>query len=370
MVVLFGFAPQVKADSTDLSITGNGGNSSNQVNVTTASQTTVQQSNTAAVNTTVNATQNTGNNSASNNSGNTSVTTGNTASQTAVSTTANNSIVDGGCNCSNSTATNITVSGNGSGSQNAANYANTSQTTMVVSNTATITNTITETADTGDNHADNNTGSVVIHTGDISVHNAVSNNINSAKVNGGRSDSDSVSLSVSGNGSGSVNSVHITNGDNRIISITNVSHISNVVSSDLNTGGNTANGNTGVVDITTGNILFDTQINTTANTGSVEETVCKKDPTNDPTTPSTPSVPGSSANPSTPATSTASAGASSASSGTSGISQAATASLGDSLPVTGANWFLFIILGNVLMFFLGAYLRLRSGRSPGFSLGF
>jgi hypothetical protein len=42
------------------------------------------------------------------------------------------------------------------------------------------------------------------------------------------------------------------------------------------------------------------------------------------------------------------------------------AALSAILPSTGGNWLLFSLLGNIMMFFLGAYLRLRSGRSPGF----
>src|SRR5476651_2611532 len=86
-IFLIGFVPQVNAETTDLSINGNGNTSSNQINVSKSSQKNLQQNNNATVNNTVNTTQTTGNNSTSGNTNSTTnISTGSTSSQTIINT--------------------------------------------------------------------------------------------------------------------------------------------------------------------------------------------------------------------------------------------------------------------------------------------
>lgn len=89
-----------------------------------------------------------------------------------------------------------------------------------------------------------------------------------------------------------------------------------------------------------------------------------------PMSPSTPSQPTSGNVPSTEISSPLSS-----SSGFDGSSGGATfAGVGSSigiatamLPFTGSNWFFIAFIGNILMLLMGRYLRLHSGRSPGFA---
>ena len=141
----------------------------------------------------------------------------------------------------------------------------------------------------------------------------------------------------------------------------NVNNSANIVNNsrwDLNTGKNEANGNVGDVSITTGDIVFNSTIeNSKINVGLVDIECCedeeddedKPGPDDNPRPPDPPLKPTSppcvqncgSSNP------TSQGGPN-----------------GEVLPVTGSASLLFLAIANIVMFFMGWYLRLRSGRSP------
>ena len=141
------------------------------------------------------------------------------------------------------------------------------------------------------------------------------------------------------------------------VDIENRANIENKSEWDLNTGNNEANGNNGDVSIETGDILFASTIdNSGINEGIVDVDCCEDEggPGPDPTPPNPPDSNNNSNN-----------GSSSGSSSSSGGSGGPTA--GEVLPVTGAPSLMFLALINVIMFFMGWYLRLRSGNSPNFA---
>src|SRR3989304_2592587 len=98
----------VKAE--EFVITDNGSGSSNEVNITQESQTTVTQSNASETSNSSDTNTNTGGNSASENTnGDASITTGDAASQVVVENSGNTSIVNTGC-CPSDTE--VTITGN------------------------------------------------------------------------------------------------------------------------------------------------------------------------------------------------------------------------------------------------------------------
>lgn len=371
-ITTIAFVP--RANAQEITITGNGEGSSSEVNISSNSETNIQQSNTADITNNVNTTADTGNNTANNNTGgNNDITTGDASQTTNITNDANTSIVDQSCCLTPTPSDSITISGNGANSSNNAAETSTSQTTVVINQNATLTNTIIEKANTGNNSADNNTGNVFIQTGNIfSTTNINNDSVNSAHASVGNNSGNNADIKISNNGSGSDNNVTFEKNNNSKISITNYSDIQNNITSDLNTGNNHANGNTGDVAIRTGDIISSINILNDANDSWVDLGCCKSkllDPVDDPADPATdpddpqpkenfpPTKPidkiiPSTTGPSDPPTQ---------------IGQVA-AAVASILPATGNNILFFALLGNIAMFLLGAYLRLRSGNSPGFAL--
>ncbi len=154
-------------------------------------------------------------------------------------------------------AANITIelSGNGADSNNDANVAQQTNTTVVQNNTANISNNVEATANTGNNDANRNTGGdVSIDTGDADTVVGVSNTVNSneAEVDGCCNvDTD---VLISGNGADSDNTVNLAQSSNTGVFQDNYASIKNYVYADSDTGNNDANRNTGgSVEVTTGN---------------------------------------------------------------------------------------------------------------------
>ena len=85
-------------------------------------------------------------------------------------------------------------------------------------------------------------------------------------------------IAVSGNGSGSVNEVSVQNIQTTTITQTNNADVTNNVDTSADTGGNTANGNTGSdVGITTGDASQNIEIENSLNFSSVDVPCCPSD---------------------------------------------------------------------------------------------
>jgi hypothetical protein len=345
----------------EITVSGNGDNSSSNVNISQNNNTQVNQSNNAEITNNVELNSNTGGNDASENTnGEVNITTGDAnASSQIVNAGINQSYAEVGC-CNGGTSVNI--SGNGSGSNNSVNYNSNVNTSVSVNNYANIYNNVNGYANTGYNNANGNTGgNVSINTGDIYATDVIKNqsiNIYKAEVESGNGGS--VYVKIDGNGDESDNSVNISNNNNVEIDAENSANIINNSDWELNTGGNEANGNTkGDVEIETGDIVFKSTIeNKDINVGIVDIDCCDKDKGG-------PEKPGPDDNPPAPQNNPnpPSGGAGPTTSPDNGGAQGGKTT--DILPITGgAPSLMFLGIANILMFFMGWYLRLRSGRSP------
>lgn len=364
---LFTVTGVAKAD--EITVTGNGSASTNEISAASSQTTNVQQTNTATVDNNVQTSSNTGNNSASSNTnGNAAVQSGDTATTVAVANTANTNTVTTGACCQTTGNNNATVTGNGSDSTNTLSVSNTTTNTIQTTNTATITNHVSGSANTGNNYANNNSGgNVSIKTGSINVsENLKSGPVNINAITVSTNASNGFSVKIAGNGAGSVNTVAINQNTETNVETDNAVHILNESLWLLNTGNNSASNNAGGnVTISTGGINFFADIvNGPINSNSVDVNChCE----NKPTKPEKPETPPTSNQPGTPAQSTSTGSSSSSNSSSSnGVGGAVlAAAVGKILPATGNYAFLFLLLGNSLLFLLGVTLRLRSGRSPG-----
>lgn len=158
--------------------------------------------------------------------------------------------------------TNLTISGNGADTNNTVNSNVTDTNTVVQNNTATVTNSVTVSGNTGSNTADKNTGGdVSIQTGDATARVSIGTTANLNRVvapdcNCGDS---TLNATIKGNGADSTN--HINTNDTHTNSVfqNNDATVTNAVTTDLTTGNNTASkntgglGGTGDVSIMTGN---------------------------------------------------------------------------------------------------------------------
>lgn len=339
----------------EMSITGNGDGSSSSVNVSSSNNASVEQTNNANVANNVEVNANTGGNSADQNTGGeTNITTGDiTSNVEIVNAGINQSQVTVGC-CDNSN-TNISVTKNGSNSSNSVGYSSNSGTNVSQNNNATIVNAISGRANTGYNTANKNNGNVSIDTGSIYVEDTIINkSINISSVEASAGNNGSINILIEGNGADSENAIVVENNNTIQIAVNNNANIENTSEWDLNTGNNEANKNNGDVEITTGDIVYKTTIENTDINVSVVDVDCCDDEDHP-----TPPDPTPNPNPNPPSGGGSSNGSSNGSS-----SQGGTTSSQPILPVTGSLSLVVLALAVTLMFFLGWYLRLRSGRSP------
>lgn len=344
------------AFAEEIIVSGNGDGANSSVNINVATNTNVAQDNTAEVNNNVDINADTGNNSANDNTGGeTSITTGDINIDSNIQNEGINlSSVELEC-CPGDVS--LEISGNGANSDNTIAYAQNNSTNINVNNTANITNNVSGTANTGYNQANNNSGNVSISTGSITVSDTIKNkSINVYEVSAPNGNGGDVSVSIKENGSGSVNSIVFSDNSDTNINVNNSANIVNNSRWDLNTGKNIANGNNGDVRITTGDIVFNSTIeNSKINVGLVDIECCEDDedkpgPDDNPRPPEPPLKP-------TTSPCVQNCGPSSNPTSQGGPS-------GEVLPVTGSASLLFLAIANIVMFFMGWYLRLRSGRSP------
>jgi len=355
----------VRAD--EYVISGNGSGSDNQINVTVEQTTEVTQENNAEINNDVNIEADTGNNETSGNTGeDTNIVTGNVQVESNIENTGiNQSYVEAGC-CTES-GTNIKISGNGLESTNTVIGSFASNTNVSVNNSANLTNSVNGVANTGKNKANYNNGDVTIKTGSITVvDNILNDSVNNYSVNVKNNSGRSITVSVKDNGTASDNIVVVNNVNDVNVKIDSSANIVNDSTWDLNTGENEASKNNGDVTILTGDILYASNIiNKDINSGIVDIDCCTT--SEEPETPIDPDPPvvppgnGGNGN-----------GGNGISNGNGGSSSSNGSDEGSSngaiLPVTGSPSLLLLAMLNTLMFFMGWYLRLRSGRSPNLAI--
>lgn len=361
------------AEAEELVISGNGSSADSQITVSTTTNTTVEQSNQASIQNDVQLDLNTGENSTSDNTASdTQITTGDINTQVSTDTSANVSMVSLDC-CPNPEST-IAVTDNGSDSQNSINFAQKLDTQINIYQNAYIQNSVTGSANTGGNSANDNTGgSVTIETGNINVSsNIVNKNINMTNVSAPQANG-SVDIKISGNGSYSNNLADISLNNNLNINIDSQADILNNSIWDLITGRNQASGNTGGnVYIATGDINFVAEIINGPINESLVTIDCCDDP-DDPADPGDPSDPSDPDDPRDPEggpppanqppspSSNPGPGSSTPSNGQVLAAMAA----GQILPATGVSWTIILSLVSLIMFMLGLYLRRHPGQDPG-----
>jgi len=270
-VLLNALAPLASAD-TNLTITGNGSNSTSTAAVSSTTTNTVVQANDANISNNVHVDSNTGGNSADNNTGgNVGVQSGNATTDVSVSNAANsNAATLNNCNCNNDAT--VTVTGNGTGSDNSVALNNSNSTTLFQTNVANVDNHVDVDAHTGHNSADNNTGgNVTLRSGDANTSVALSTaaNANSATFGGngaGSANHGTVNALISGNGSFSDNAIALDMGNDVLLTQANVADITNDVDVDAHTGGNSADDNTGGnVALRSGNANADVTVDNLVN---------------------------------------------------------------------------------------------------------
>lgn len=350
------FPGQVLA--VDFEVTGNGSNSTSSVQVTNTPSTQVVQSNESNIENNVTQTATTGQNTANKNEGqSTSILTGDIQNKTTITNSSNSNTVT---DCCNGQSGDAAVTSNGSQSANDIKV-DTSQTTSVIStNKTTINNTVIMNAETGNNKANENSGSVSISTGSIKATAGITNTgINTTYTTGGTSET-KINTKISGNAVGSTNGIEITNRGITSVTTMNSAFISNTILQSFNTGNNIATGNGGPVTISTGDILAstlisNTDINTTHTLGNCVECKSTPPPTVVPTDPA-----------SDPNTEVGRGGTTSDI--VSATSLAAANSVGEvlgaMLPATGANSMLSIYILNSFLLLAGMYLRFKNTLAP------
>ncbi len=361
------------AEQVSLSVTGNGDSSQNEVHVETQNTANVTQQNTAAINNEVETNSNTGNNDASSNTGeDVAIQTGSIQTDSSISNenvNSNVALLDSCCTTQNS----FSITGNGSESNNQVNITNNTTSNIYQTNNASIINKETTNANTGYNSASNNSGNVKIMTGDIIAQAFILNSNVNNSYNQGSNSVESVSVLISGNGSGSNNTINASFNKDFSVILNNYFYIENLISQNLNTGYNTADGNLGDVSIQTGDI--DTNIgienkDINSNFTHIDCDDCHEEPVCDPCTPCDDKSESKEChhggNPGTTngGNNGGSGGSTGGSSGSS--SNPIGALLGNMLPATGANLTIWMTLAALIMFFMGWYLRFRSGCAPGF----
>lgn len=186
----------------DIADTGN--DSNNEISVDQNNQTVVNNTNSANAVNNINYDLNTGNNRANNNTRGGTVQSGSVNATSSVSTIANQPLmyyivnVYGGCECSVADLgpyaylnvvpgpTEIEISGTGNGSNNQTDINQNNSTEVNQTNNANVVNNINIKADTGNNRANDNTGSGFVSSGDINVMTSIANVMNASATAGQR----------------------------------------------------------------------------------------------------------------------------------------------------------------------------------------
>lgn len=163
------------------SISGNGSDSSNSVDINSNSSTNVTSTNNSNIQNHVNVNANTGNNTADDNNGDVSITTGNISFNGSISNIANANLLHLSRGSSGFSGE---ISGNGEDSDNNLDINSDNETNIETTNFSNIVNRIFFNFNTGNNSVNDNNGDVTINTGGITANLSISNvaNVNDVKI--------------------------------------------------------------------------------------------------------------------------------------------------------------------------------------------
>jgi len=253
-----------------------GADSSNVSEVVVRQTTTLVQDNNANIDNNIKMNMNTGGNSANKNTGVGAVATGDVSFGAAVKNQANVNMADldacGGCNLEINTANAKT----GFDSWNKSKVEVLKENTIFQDNKADVDNNITTDINTGKNSADKNTTGGYVMTGDAEATAIVENSLNRnmARMNGGNGTGAYLSSSNDTTGADSDNESTIQVRFANLVTQSNFSDIDNKVDFKANTGRNTANKNTGIGEVVTGDVEAGVALDTSANDNFLDFAGC------------------------------------------------------------------------------------------------
>lgn len=247
--LLLNVVTPVAAEST-LQITGNGANSTSNVNVELEQQTTVVQSNSAVVTNNIDADAKTGGNTADyNTGGDVTIWTGDADTDVSVANLLNKNVAT--VDCCDLGDFDVLISENGAESDNQIDLTVNEEeggTEVFQENLAVVTNNVDADAKTGGNSTGWNTGGdVAIRTGtaDTSVEVLTAANANFATIGGEEEGGGELSMRIIGNGAYSDNSIAVELEHQLTVVQENLAVVTNNIDADAKTGYNDADYNTG-----------------------------------------------------------------------------------------------------------------------------
>jgi len=258
----------VPASAMEFIVEGNGVESDNDVIIHTEQETTVSQENEFNAENNINASASTGGNDANRNTGgDASVSTGDATSNVGVANAGNTNEAVVDC-CTSAQNADVLISENGDSTDNKVVLHNDNKVAVNQQNKSNVENNINNSASTGWNDANRNTGgSVEITTGTAAATTTVFNggNVNSAVVSGGDNPG-GVSAWILGNGVNSDNDIWLNLNHEVNLNQENSARIENNINTEAVSGKNDANRNTGGdVSINTGDadvtVLVDNAVN-------------------------------------------------------------------------------------------------------------
>lgn len=362
-----------KVHAVEISVTGNGAETVNEAVVNSADSANINQNNDAQIFNNSSSNSDTGGNTAANNNSDSAISTGDAAQNSTINNNVNESSVNQGCCPESQTSASINISNNGAGSiSNAVNQGSDNQ-VINTNNQANITNNINNKASTGENAIYSNSGSSTIKTGNVYSNITVTNDgINKSHIEATGKNRGNNEINIKGNGANSINIAKLDSKTKSIINGENNAVIRNYIASENNTGNNKIAKSLGLSGILTGDIFSDIKIGNALNKNLLIFECCIKKaeaseqvPAKDNKGEDKPSQqPAASPSTSGGVSSSISSPGSSGSSGPTDTSGQVAGVTARHLPITGNNWLFFSLLGNIIMLFLGAYLRLRSGNAP------
>lgn len=150
-------------------------------------------------------------------------------------------------------ALDLEVTGNGDSAMSEVNVTQSQETAVTQTNTSEIVNDVTVINNTGANSASDNSGDVLIDTGNSLSEVNINNSANSSQVETGCCGSEG-SIGISGNGTDSNNLINTTLANATYLNGVNDASVANNVNGYSNTGGNTANSNMGNIMINSGDV--------------------------------------------------------------------------------------------------------------------
>ncbi len=261
------------ATSTNVTISGNGKKSDNDVNLSQTNANVVAQTNEANVLNNVDSKANSGKNKANaNTGGDVTVVTGAATAGADVSTHANTNVANiGGGHMGDEGEVSLIISGNGEKSDNDIALALSNANSLIQANEANVTNDVDAKANSGYNKANANTGGeVAILTGKADAMVGVDNDVNFNWADVDCGCVTDLKAKVAGNGKESDNDINASLVNTKLAEQVNAAALQNNVDAKAKSGWNKANDNTGSVEgsdpaILTGDSSSNTEVGNSSN---------------------------------------------------------------------------------------------------------